>query len=54
MTLNIDAEDLSLWSMMKFLIRLAVAAMPAFFLWTVVQSLIVPFWLSVLSHIVRH
>lgn len=54
MTLNIDAEDLSLWSMMKFLIRLAVAAMPAYFLCSIVQVLIVPFWASMLRNILRH
>jgi hypothetical protein len=54
MTLKIDAEDPSLWSMVKFFLRLAVAAMPAFYLWTFVQSLLVPFWLSLLGHVAGH
>ncbi len=47
MTLNIsiNAEDLSLWAMVKFLARLTVAAIPAYLLWVFVQSLIIPIWL---------
>ncbi len=54
MTLNIDAENPSLWPMVKFFLRLTVAAMPAFYLWTFVQSLVVPFWLSLLGHVAGH
>lgn len=54
MTLNIDAENLSLRSMVKFFLRLTVAAMPAFYLWIFVRSLVVPFWLSLLGRVAGH
>jgi hypothetical protein len=55
MTLNIpiQAGDLSLWTMLKFFAKVAVAAMPAYVLWTFVQSLILPFWLSVFHQMIR-
>jgi len=54
MTLNItiDTEELSLWAMIKFLTRIAVAAMPAYFVWVIVKSLVVPFWLMGLQNMV--
>ena len=55
MTLNIsvDAKELTLWTMIKFFLQLAVAVMPAWFLWAVVQVIVVPFWLSALGSVIR-
>jgi hypothetical protein len=55
MTLNIsiDAQDVSLWTLVKLFLKVSVALMPAVVIWIVVPT-VVSMWMMMVQQMFRH
>jgi hypothetical protein len=53
LNISIEAEDLSLWALVKLFLKVAVALMPAVLVWMIVPF-VVGLWLTMFQQLMHH